>query len=72
MRDGAKLVLEFLSDHSILQAIATAIGPLAIFVAPTEEIEAMLNEAYADEFAPFPVSVAEAPQSTGLPELQTL
>jgi hypothetical protein len=35
-------MLEFLFDHSFLNALAAAIGPLAVFIAPTQEIEAIL------------------------------
>jgi hypothetical protein len=39
-------VLEFLIDQHFLSALAAAIGPLAVFAAPTEEIERLL---YADD-----------------------
>jgi hypothetical protein len=35
-------VLEFLTDQNFLGAMATIIGPLAFFAAPTEEIEHLL------------------------------
>jgi hypothetical protein len=37
-----RLVLEFLTDQHFLSALAAAIGPLAFFAAPTEEIEHLL------------------------------
>jgi hypothetical protein len=35
-------VLALLTDHSFLSALATLVGPLAVFAAPTEEIEHLL------------------------------
>jgi hypothetical protein len=35
-------VLEFLTDQNLLGAMASIIGPLAFFAAPTEEIEHLL------------------------------
>ncbi len=35
-------MLEFLTDQSFISAMATIIGPLAFFAAPTEEIEDLL------------------------------
>jgi len=35
-------VLDQFLDPSFLSALAATIGPLAVFVAPTEEIEAMI------------------------------
>ncbi len=34
-------------DPSFLSALAATIGPLAVFVAPTEEIEAMIFDSYS-------------------------
>ena len=34
-------------DPSFLSALAATIGPLAVFVAPTEEIEAMIFESHS-------------------------
>jgi hypothetical protein len=35
-------VLEFLTQQQFLHALAAFVGPLAVFAAPTEEIERML------------------------------
>jgi hypothetical protein len=43
------LVLEFLTDHHFLSALSAAIGPLAFFAAPTEEIEHLLFADDAEE-----------------------
>jgi hypothetical protein len=44
-------VLDQFLDPGFLSALAAAIGPLAVFVAPTEEIEAMIFDCYANEEA---------------------
>jgi len=41
-------VLDQFLDPGFLSALAAAIGPLAVFVAPTEEIEAMIFDSYSD------------------------
>jgi hypothetical protein len=51
-------VLAFLTDHSFLSALATLVGPLAVFAAPTEEIEHLLMTDDSDEV--MVVAVAEA------------
>jgi hypothetical protein len=40
-------VLDQFLDPSFLSALAATIGPLAVFVAPTEEIEAMIFESHS-------------------------
>jgi hypothetical protein len=40
-------VLDQFFDPSFLGALAAAIGPLAVFVAPTEEIESMILDSYS-------------------------
>jgi hypothetical protein len=40
----ASLMLDFLFDHGFLDALAAAIGPLAVFIAPTQEIESILAQ----------------------------
>ena len=42
-------MLDFLFDGSLLSALALAAGPLAIFAAPTEEIEALLFDTPSQE-----------------------
>lgn len=44
-------MLDQFFDPGFLSALAAAIGPLAVFVAPTEEIEAMIFDSYASEEA---------------------
>lgn len=45
-------MLDQFLDHNFLSALATVIGPLAVFVAPTEEIEAMIFDSHvADQAA---------------------
>ncbi|MCE2891446.1 MAG: hypothetical protein ACK5XZ_15550 [Hyphomonadaceae bacterium] len=44
-------MLDQFLDPGFLSALAAAIGPLAVFVAPTEEIEAMIFDCYANEEA---------------------
>ena len=41
-------MLDQFLDPGFLSALAAAIGPLAVFVAPTEEIEAMIFDSYSD------------------------
>jgi hypothetical protein len=50
-------VFDFLLDQNFLSALATVIGPLAFFAAPTEEIERLLmgevdNEVSGEETIP--------------------
>ena len=40
-------MLDQFLDPSFLSALAATIGPLAVFVAPTEEIEAMIFESHS-------------------------
>ena len=40
-------MLDQFLDPGFLSALAAAIGPLAVFVAPTEEIEAMIFESHS-------------------------
>ena len=40
-------MLDQFFDPGFLSALAAAIGPLAVFVAPTEEIEATIFESYS-------------------------
>ncbi len=40
-------MLDQFLDPGFLSALAATIGPLAVFVAPTEEIEAMIFESYS-------------------------
>jgi len=42
-------VLDQFLDPSFLSALAATIGPLAVFVAPTEEIEAMIFDSDAGD-----------------------
>ncbi|MFM1976682.1 MAG: hypothetical protein RL145_1528 [Pseudomonadota bacterium] len=42
-------MLDQFFDPGFLSALAAAIGPLAVFVAPTEEIEAMIFDFGAGE-----------------------
>lgn len=42
-------MLDQFFDPGFLSALAAAIGPLAVFVAPTEEIEAMIFDFDAGE-----------------------
>lgn len=42
-------MLDQFLDPSFLSALAATIGPLAVFVAPTEEIEAMIFDSYAGD-----------------------
>ncbi|AMS30314.1 hypothetical protein [Aquidulcibacter sp.] len=44
-------MLDQFLDPGFLSALAATIGPLAVFVAPTEEIEAMIFDSYANEEA---------------------
>ena len=41
-------MLDQFLDPGFLSALAATIGPLAVFVAPTEEIEAMIFDSYYD------------------------
>jgi hypothetical protein len=65
-------VLEFLTDTQFLSALAAAIGPLAFFAAPTEEIEHLLFAHDLDEVevdAGVDVAAEGArPEGFGLPE----
>ena len=42
-------MLDQFLDPSFLSALAATIGPLAVFVAPTEEIEAMIFDSDAGD-----------------------
>ncbi len=42
------MLVQFL-DPGFLSALAATIGPLAVFVAPTEEIEAMIFDSYVSD-----------------------
>jgi hypothetical protein len=62
------VVLEFLTDQHFLSALAAAIGPLAFFAAPTEEIEHLLyaddvDEIFVDEEVDMPM-----PEGFSLPK----
>jgi hypothetical protein len=63
-----RLVLEFLTDQHFLSALAAAIGPLAFFAAPTEEIEHLLFHDDVDEvFVAAPAETA-ADEAFGVAE----
>ena len=62
-------MLDLLTDQNFLSALATMIGPLAFFAAPTGEIEHLLYGEYVSaraelegepDLVPVCVSVAEA------------
>lgn len=42
-------MLDLFFDPGFLSGLAAAVGPLAFFVAPTEEIEAMIFDSQAEE-----------------------
>jgi hypothetical protein len=58
------VVLELLADQQFLSALAAVIGPLAIFAAPTEEIEHLLFDDDAEN-AVVP-ETSQEPKAEGL------
>jgi hypothetical protein len=61
-------VLAFLTDQSFLSAMAAAIGPLAFFAAPTEEIERLLFDGHTQEMVVEGVLEVPANEGIGIPE----
>jgi hypothetical protein len=62
-------VLEFLTEQQFLQALAALVGPLAVFAAPTEEIERMLfGVDTADEQIIVETPPDLVPQDLGIPD----
>lgn len=66
-------VLELLSNQDFLSALAAAIGPLAFFAAPTEEIEQLLFAQDLEELGAYEEAIqddvsAHAGEALGLPE----
>lgn len=61
-------MLEFLTQQQFLQALAALVGPLAVFAAPTEEIERMLfGVEIADEQVVVETPTDVVPQDLGIP-----
>jgi hypothetical protein len=61
-------VLEFLTDPQFLSAVAAAIGPLAFFAAPTEEIEALLHDDDSTDMSDEDFAAEASPETSGFPE----
>jgi hypothetical protein len=61
-------VLEFLTDQHFLNALAAMIGPLAIFVAPTEEIEHLVFGQDTEEAPMTDTPTTPVPEGLGFPE----
>jgi hypothetical protein len=61
-------VLEFLTDQHFLSALAAAIGPLAVFAAPTEEIERLLYADDVEEIITEEIAEPAVCEGFGLPE----
>lgn len=47
--EKGRLMLEHFLDPGFLQGLAAFLGPIAVLIAPTEEIEAMIFDGYGAE-----------------------